>query len=270
VSTTIPTSVNLDKLEEIGSLVQATASRFRSPVPAAKDRKQYTADLRRLARELKEVADRLDIVAQPKRIVDPRDPKFQAMVLALRLIQEERLPLSELAPFYCSGVYAIYYTGPLLPYAPIAGSETPIYVGKADPDKVSVDPIEQGTRIYNRLEEHLDNIKLVGLDPTHFEYRYLPLGDGSQVSVEKVLIEFFRPVWNKGGGCLSGFGKHGDSASTRANKRSPWDVLHPGRSWTEKSEQKRSHNEVLSDVAEHFTIHPVYLSVTQIIERLRF
>ena len=25
--------------------------------------------------------------------------------------------------------------------------------------------------------------------------------------------------------------KHGDSAKTRANKRSPWDVVHPGRAW---------------------------------------
>ena len=25
--------------------------------------------------------------------------------------------------------------------------------------------------------------------------------------------------------------KHGDSAKTRANKRSPWDVVHPGRLW---------------------------------------
>lgn len=25
--------------------------------------------------------------------------------------------------------------------------------------------------------------------------------------------------------------KHGDAATTRANKRSPWDVVHPGRLW---------------------------------------
>lgn len=25
--------------------------------------------------------------------------------------------------------------------------------------------------------------------------------------------------------------KHGDAAKTRANKRSPWDVVHPGRLW---------------------------------------
>lgn len=25
--------------------------------------------------------------------------------------------------------------------------------------------------------------------------------------------------------------KHGDAASTRRNKRSPWDVVHPGREW---------------------------------------
>jgi hypothetical protein len=25
--------------------------------------------------------------------------------------------------------------------------------------------------------------------------------------------------------------KHGDAATTRKNKRSPWDVVHPGRAW---------------------------------------
>jgi hypothetical protein len=25
--------------------------------------------------------------------------------------------------------------------------------------------------------------------------------------------------------------KHGDAAKTRSNKRSPWDVVHPGRAW---------------------------------------
>ena len=28
-----------------------------------------------------------------------------------------------------------------------------------------------------------------------------------------------------------GFGKHGDSYSTRPNRRSAWDTLHPGRPW---------------------------------------
>ena len=268
--TYINASVHLNKLDEVVTHVQGIASRLRLPSLTAKQMKELANNLRQHAKELEGAADRLDVVAQPKRIVDPRDPKFQAMVLALRLIQEERHPLSELVPFYSSGVYALYYTGPLLPYAPISGSETPVYVGKADPDIVSVKPTEQGVRIYTRLAEHLKNIEKVGLDPMHFEYRYLPLGDGSQVTVEKVLIDFFKPIWNNEGGCLSGFGKHGDKASTRANKRSPWDVLHPGRTWAEKSDPKKSHNEVLSEVAEHFTVHPVYQTVTQIVERLRF
>lgn len=262
--------VHLDKLDNILSLAQAAAASLRSNTLTPKLLTQHTTDLRRYAKELDEAANALDVIAQPKQVVDPSDPKFQAMVLALRLIQEERHPLSHLAPFYSSGVYALYYTGPLLPYTPISGSETPIYVGKADPNKVSVQPIEQGTRLHTRLAEHQRNIEKVGLATEHFEYRYLPLGDGSQVSVEKVLIDFFKPVWNNEGGCLSGFGKHGDSASTRANKRSSWDILHPGRTWAEKNEPKRSHNEVLSDVAKHFEIHPVYQTMAQIVERLRF
>lgn len=270
LSKVIVAPAGLENLDDIVNLVQVTASSLRSPTLTAKQMARYVDEIRKYAKRLDDAANDLDIVAQPKQIVDPNDPKFQAVVLALRFIQEERHPLSELTPFYSSGVYALYYTGPLLAYAPIAGSETPIYVGKADPDIVSVRPIDQGTRLYSRLVEHLRNNEKVGLDPTHFEYRYLPLGNGSQVSVEKVRIDFFKPVWNNEGGCLSGFGKHGDSASTRANKRSSWDILHPGRTWAEKSESKRSHNEVLSDVAEHFVLNPVYQTMAQIVERLRF
>ncbi len=40
--------------------------------------------------------------------------------------------------------------------------------------------------------------------------------------------------WNSEVGICYGFGKHGDSAETRSNTRSPWDTLHPGRKWAGK------------------------------------
>ena len=52
-----------------------------------------------------------------------------------------------------------------------------------------------------------------------------------QTTAEDYLIGRFQPVWNKQTGVCHGFGKHGDSPETRANKRSPWDTLHPGRQW---------------------------------------
>jgi hypothetical protein len=48
---------------------------------------------------------------------------------------------------------------------------------------------------------------------------------------EKHLISMFWPLWNSETKACWGFSKHGDAAKTRANKRSPWDVAHPGRAW---------------------------------------
>jgi hypothetical protein len=45
------------------------------------------------------------------------------------------------------------------------------------------------------------------------------------------LINGFHPIWNDEVGICFGIGKHGDSADTRRNTRSPWDTLHPGRKW---------------------------------------
>ena len=55
-----------------------------------------------------------------------------------------------------------------------------------------------------------------------------------------------------------GIGKHGDSASTRANKRSPWDTMHPGRKWAaDTKDDQMSRKEIESRIAEHFIAHPV-------------
>jgi Eco29kI restriction endonuclease len=48
---------------------------------------------------------------------------------------------------------------------------------------------------------------------------------------EKHLIRTFWPIWNSETKACWGMSKHGDAAKTRANKRSPWDVVHPGRLW---------------------------------------
>lgn len=49
-----------------------------------------------------------------------------------------------------------------------------------------------------------------------------------------------------------GFGKHGDSAGTRKNERSPWDTIHPGRPWATSEQNKpnkRSAEDTLKDIA---------------------
>jgi hypothetical protein len=40
---------------------------------------------------------------------------------------------------------------------------------------------------------------------------------------------YMESIWNRQTKPVPGFGKHGDSAETRSNSRSPWDTIRPGR-----------------------------------------
>lgn len=53
---------------------------------------------------------------------------------------------------------------------------------------------------------------------------WIPLG-------KSLLIRMFNPVWNK---LIDGFGNHDPGKGRYNQQRSPWDVLHSGRSWAEK------------------------------------
>jgi hypothetical protein len=91
-----------------------------------------------------------------------------------------------------------------------------------------------------------------------FYYRAAPIQTGMQAAVEDFMIRLFRPIWNKEIKICFGIGKHGDSASTRANRRSPWDTMHPGRKWAADTElDQMSRKEIELKIADHFTKHPV-------------
>ncbi|WP_425474479.1 Eco29kI family restriction endonuclease, partial [Staphylococcus gallinarum] len=64
-----------------------------------------------------------------------------------------------------------------------------------------------------------------------FLCRRLVCATNAQLVAERHLINTFRPIWNNEVQICWGISKHGDAAKTRANKRSPWDVMHPGRAW---------------------------------------
>ena len=78
-----------------------------------------------------------------------------AKFFAFSFVASEKRSLTSLGgnPFWGSGVYAIYYCGKTEPaYAPLSGTETPIYVGKADPTDAFADSIEaQGQTLFRRL-----------------------------------------------------------------------------------------------------------------------
>jgi|LFRM01.1.fsa_nt_gb hypothetical protein len=185
-----------------------------------------------------------------------------AKFFAFSFTNQDKRPLHTLAdkPFFGSGVYALYYHGDKENvYVSLSGSETPIYVGKADPDNPQAETVEeQGQSLYRRLKEHADNIAKTNLSLTDFRYRASPIQTGMQAAVEDFMIRLFRPIWNKEVKICFGIGKHGDSATTRINKRSPWDTMHPGRKWAAgTASDQLSRREIERRIAEHFTNHPV-------------
>jgi hypothetical protein len=185
-----------------------------------------------------------DPIRTPRTTFDPADPKAIGRMVSIALIAQPLILLTEVQPAYGSGVYAIYYRGDHPLYAGISGSETPIYVGKADPanDDASTTR-EQGAKLTARLLEHAGtigtaegyaaklpaNLSPIGL--ADFYCRRLVCATNAQLVAEKHLIRTFWPVWNSQTKACWGMSKHGDSATTRANKKSPWDVVHPGRLW---------------------------------------
>lgn len=243
-------------LQEVDSRVTALS---RVSGAAASKRKLQSAEdgVRTLLKQLQQ----LDPVRLPDSVFDPADPKLFGTFAALAMVGQDRQPLDGLdaRPFYGAGIYSIYYKGPFPLYADISGTETPIYVGKADPDRAGENnPKGQGVQLHGRLVEHMKNVRLAeNLDIADFECRYLVVASGWQAAAESALIGLFHPIWNKETRILLGFGKHGDSAETRGNKRSPWDTLHPGRSWArDTKEDQKSLADIEADVAQHFVRRP--------------
>ena len=155
--------------------------------------------------------------------------------------------------------------GDFAEYAPISGTETPIYVGMAiygAPEHH--DPSLMGTSLSGRLEEHKKNIERASETLDIADFR-LPrpcsakrLG-GSSGDLPDTDVP---PLWNKEVRILQGFGKHGDSVTTRANKRSPWDTLHEGRNWAsgEGQKDKKSLEQIRNEIKAHYEKTTVYSS----------
>lgn len=92
-----------------------------------------------------------------------------------------------------------------------------------------------------------------------FECRYLVVRSAWQRTAEDYLIGRFKPIWNDEVGICFGFGKHGDAPTTRANTRSPWDTLHPGRPWATREgnlPNPMSAEQIIERILEHYTQNP--------------
>lgn len=226
--------------------------------------------LERAATQLVKTAEGLDSIKTPSTVFDPSNPKLVGRFIALALIAQDRVPISSIDRFYGAGIYAIYYKGQFEAYRTIQGSEHPIYVGKADPDiNEARTPKDQGVKLWGRLNEHAKSIEKAGnLSLSDFECRFLVVASGYQKSAEEYLINLFKPIWNSEVNLVFGIGKHGDSAKTRGNKRSPWDTLHPGRKWAAAtSSDQRSVVDIGKALAVHFRSTKPYTSREDIFSR---
>lgn len=252
--------------ERISDLVQISTTRSLS-VPA---RKRLDASIRRLIADLEKALSNIDPVAMPVSVFDPSNPKIIGRFTALALLAQARVPLSDVPRFYGSGVYAIYYNGDYPAYSPLSGTETPIYVGQAAPaDRSARNAREQGERLAARLNDHRKNIGKASatLRIEDFEARFLVVQSGWETAAEDYLIHLFKPLWNSETGLVFGLGKHGDAATTRANKRSPWDTLHPGRKWAEDTiDDAKTPAQIEREVAEHFGQHPAVRDRAELLE----
>jgi len=233
-------------------------------------RRAVDGEIRRLISDLEAALSRIDPVALPTSVFDPSNPKIIGRFTALAMVAQPRYRLAGLGAFYGSGVYALYYTGGFPLYRSLSGSETPIYVGKAGPAMDGArTPREQGERLAARLNEHRKNIEKASttLDVGDFDARFLVVQSGWERSAEDYLISLFRPIWNSEVDILYGLGKHGDSATTRANKRSPWDSVHPGRAWaTATKEDARSEARIAADLAKHSESRPVFRTTSELLD----
>ena len=156
-------------------------------------------------------------------------------------------------PFNGSGVYALYYTGSLDFYRPIASSEcnVPIYVGKADARSTrrgdEVTPAA-GKTLHNRLKKHAKSIKsAVNLEIVEFRCRYLVVAPVWVSLAEQFLLNRFRPVWNT---VADGFGNNPPGRGRDKMRRPRWDVVHPRREWAQGLNPKETPDQVQAQIAE--------------------
>ncbi len=173
---------------------------------------------------------------------NPLDKVNLAKSIEIELLGRLPVPFSELTEVRGAGIYVIYYVGDFSAYAPIVARNAnnvfgqPIYVGKAIPKGgrkggLTADAAK-GRGLAERLSQHAASIEQAeNLNISDFLVRYLVVDDIWIPLGENILIETFKPLWNR---AIDGFGNK-DPGNRRATQyRSPWDVLHPGRLFAEK------------------------------------
>ena len=194
------------------------------------------------------------------RIFNPLDKENIGKSVSAAILSQPVIPLQELQEFIGAGVYAIYYRGDFPLYRKITDANIekftcPIYAGKAVPQgarkgNVILDSLS-GNDLYRRLNDHKKSILATSnLNINDFYYRYLIVDDIWIPLGESVLIQQTKPLWNN---VVDGFGNHDPGSGRGKQQRSPWDMLHPGRTWAEKLAEGKSVKEIEKSILDFFS-----------------
>ncbi len=190
---------------------------------------------------------------------NPLDKRNLGVSVADALLAKPVEPLPPSEAFIGAGIYAIYYTGDFPAYEKLIVRNqnqqflAPIYVGKAVPAGARKGGfglgINPGSVLYKRLTEHAESIKQANnLLLDHFFCRNLVVDDIWIPLGESLLIEMCAPTWNK---LIDGFGNHDPGSGRYNQQRSPWDVIHPGRTWAERLQPNRkTSDQILAGIAD--------------------
>jgi len=188
----------------------------------------------------------------------PLQRRELARMVVNKLLERPCVPLAELERFRGAGVYAIYYTGDFPEYKPLVSvgeCKIPIYVGKAEVEGRRRGAIDlgdasySGVSLYNRLREHARSIEQANnLCVEDFRCRYLVVEDIWIPLAEALLIQTFRPLWNV---VVDGFGIHDPGSGRSRQRRSDWDMLHPGRPWAARLPPGNSPKEIKKRIRRH-------------------
>jgi len=190
---------------------------------------------------------------------NPLDKRSLGESVADALLQTEAKPLPP-DPFIGAGVYALYYTGAFSAYERLVKINRngqfhcPIYVGKAVPPGARKGGLgfeaEHGQAMYKRLSEHAESVKAArNLEIVDFFCRFLAVDDIWIPLAESMLIERFKPVWNR---VLDGFGNHDPGKGRYQGMMPQWDCLHPGRIWAAKLQPYANTAEQLVEQVETY------------------
>ncbi|MGP4674805.1 Eco29kI family restriction endonuclease [Agrobacterium pusense] len=191
---------------------------------------------------------------------NPLDKFNLARSIEIELLSREAVGFDQLNDVRGAGVYAIYYVGDFPAYRAIAAKNIegkfgqPIYVGKAIPKGgrkggISADA-SAGKPLVDRLAQHASSIdQAENLSISDFAVRHLVVDDIWIPLGENMLIETYKPVWNR---ALDGFGNKDPGRRRATQYKSPWDVLHPGRRFAEKLADSGLSTEFLAERVDDY------------------